>query len=1080
MHEPLAVVGMACRLPGGDNLQEFWRLLQSGGSHGIGRFPDGFVDRDLYLTNTKGVRGKSYSDVGGLIADRPLDWSIMPLDSNQASQWDPCHLILCEVVAAACRQAGYDPRNMPLRRAGVYVGHSGGSTRGGELAYHTLLSDYVDLLEDLPQWQQLPAEARQRARSQLIERLRAGRPARQSDGGPNVDAGCAASLISLAFGLSGPHMSIDAACASSLVALALGAAALHAGQIDMAIVGGASYNKFDSLILFSHAQSCSASASRPFDAAADGLISSEGYVVFVLKTLARAQADGDRIEAIIRGIGISSDGRGRSLWAPRKEGQATAIERAYSPGVTADSVQMVEAHATSTQVGDATEMEALASFFRERLTPGKRVPVGSVKSNIGHTLETAGLAGVLKAILSIQHGVIPPSINVQQLSSSIPWSDIPLYVPKSCEAWPALPPGQPRRAAVNAFGIGGLNVHVIVDQTAPVTSPVTTQEFALGQPSARSGASMAQPYRPSFTPATAARQPIAIVGRGVVLPGALDVAAFAQALREQTLALSPPPAMRWRRPVVQNLPADRLDVLAGFVTDYHYDWRKHKVPPKQIAQANPLQFMLLEAAEQALREAGFLEKNWDRQRAAVVVGSVFGGEFGNALYAGLRLPEFQHQLAKALEQQGASPALISEVLAHYEAHFLKTFPALLDETGSFTSSTLASRLSKTFDLMGGAMAIDAGEASGLAALDAAIGLLRSGTVDHVLCATGQSALDRASLERLALNGRLADRMTYLNAKPSERDSLMRSIPAEGVALVLIKRLEDAQAAGDHVLATIHDITAARVSSSDSQNNGWQPEPQASLALAAGNLQSDRQLTSMHVPAEPPTSAAMRTLGNLQGAQGLVDLIEVSLDDASKNQVTLVAQQSGSGLTYCAAVQAGAPRPIASHAAPAQPLQAPVTAPVVPVAATQAAAANSNPVAVAVSGSPSLLRFAAADREQLVQTLTRVATLDWSQVQLESLKDFDAALGWRAAMVVGPSDYSSKAKLLATQLGQTSASVPLAETRPVLVRAQDASPQDRLAISRTRFTVPADAARLGVVRSCGRAKRCENAMPHWRR
>ena len=108
MHEPLAVVGMACRLPGGDDLQAFWQLLKTGG-HGIGRFPDAFVDRDLYLTEKKGVRGKSYSDVGGLISDRPIDWSIMPLDASQADQWDPCHLILCEVVAAACLQAGLRP-----------------------------------------------------------------------------------------------------------------------------------------------------------------------------------------------------------------------------------------------------------------------------------------------------------------------------------------------------------------------------------------------------------------------------------------------------------------------------------------------------------------------------------------------------------------------------------------------------------------------------------------------------------------------------------------------------------------------------------------------------------------------------------------------------------------------------------------------------------------------------------------------------------------------------------------------------------------------------------------------------------
>ncbi len=176
-----------------------------------------------------------------------------------------------------------------------------------------------------------------------------------------------------------------------------------------------------------------------------------------------------------------------------------------------------------------------------------------MKSNIGHSLETAGLAGVLKAILSIQHATIPPSINVQQLSSSIPWDEIPLYVPKSCMAWPALPPGQPRRAAVNAFGIGGLNVHVIVDQYLP-----ETRGASLGPLST-------QPTKVSSPHKTSRLQPIAIVGRGLVLPGALDVAAFARKLSQHLVTLSQPPANRWRRTNGQTLAADRLDVIAGYI-----------------------------------------------------------------------------------------------------------------------------------------------------------------------------------------------------------------------------------------------------------------------------------------------------------------------------------------------------------------------------------------------------------------------------------------------------------------------------------------------------------------------------------
>ncbi len=411
-------------------------------------------------------------------------------------------------------------------------------------------------------------------RSELAE----VRPMRRDGGRPFVDAGFASGVISHNFGLIGPHMSIDAACASSLVALALGAMSLASGQTEMAIIGGASYNKADSLVLFSAAQSCSSQMSRPFDQAADGLISAEGYVTVLIKRLDRAIADGDRVHAVIRGIGYSSDGRGRSLWAPRHEGQATAIQRAYPDDIQPSSVQLIEAHATSTQVGDATEMEALTTFYAPKLEPGQRLPVGSVKSNIGHTLETAGLAGLIKAVLAIQHGVIPPSINLQNPNETIPWDSVPFYVPKSAQPWPTLAPNQPRRAAVNAFGIGGLNVHVVVDQALNLPARATQNA---SETTARNFKSLRSEQ--------ASVEPIAIVGRGLVIPGANSLQAW-EALLAQSSA--------------QNV-AQTEHLLASWThrVDFVYDWRKHKVPPKQVAHANPLQFMLLEAAEQALNEA---------------------------------------------------------------------------------------------------------------------------------------------------------------------------------------------------------------------------------------------------------------------------------------------------------------------------------------------------------------------------------------------------------------------------------------------------------------------------------------------
>ncbi len=973
LNRPLAIIGMGCRLPGADGLDAYWDLLLRGG-YAIERMPDSKLNRQLYYDPEKGKRGQTYSDIGGFVDERDLDWTLLDLDPAVAADWDPCHLNFCEVAAQACRHAGFDPRNLPLRNVGVYVGHSGGSTLGGEIAYRKLTEVYVKLLEELPEWSS-SVDGPQQLRKELLERLQANRPQRQ-DGKPYVDAGFVAALTSRVLGLSGPHMAIDAACASSLVALALGANSLHAGETEMAIIGGASFNKSDSLILFSHAQSCSATATRPFDAAADGLISSEGYVAIVIKTLERALADGDQVQAIIRGIGLASDGRGRSLWAPRKEGQYAAISRAYSKTVTPDQVQMIEAHATSTQVGDATEMEALSSFYQQHCAPGKRLPVGSVKSNIGHTLETAGLAGLVKAVLAIQQATIPPSINVQELNRSIPWSQIPLEVPRQASAWPSLPTGQPRRAVVNAFGIGGLNVHVVLDQFLEATAAFSVQQRPI-KPSIHQAASRA-----------ASVEPIAIIGRGVVLPGALSIAELVKFLACPTRQIIAPPSDR----------ASCHD--AAFITQFAYDWRKHKVPPKQIAQANPLQFMLLDAAEQALVEAKLLERDFDRQHTAVVVGSIFGGDFGNALYAGLRLPEFREQLRQLLMSRGIAPAQTQSLLDAYESHFLRLFPALIDETGSFTSSTLASRLSKTFDLMGGAMSLDAGDVSGLAAVNVACQLLRGGTVTHVLCAAAQRALDCAAMESYEQNGRL-----------------LGPPPSEGVALLLLKRLDAAQRDGDRILSVISAVGVGAnhcsLSSSVRQatrglGNVTLPAAVGAVGLSSLDQQVMEGLTagSEIAPAPLGASPLLESAGYLHGAQGVVDIILETLEPTTNRVSKVVVGHALSGQSYVVelnrTVTCSQPNPI--------------------LATTRA---TLNPRSLDTS-SIAIFRFAAASMVELQQLLLGLANQSSAAISRSGLNAFSNQRTWRACAISTLEELPSQCSRLAKQLGNRAAAQPLAE------------------------------------------------------
>jgi acyl transferase domain-containing protein len=882
LHTPIAIVGMACRLPGAANLEAYWRLLCEG-RDAIDELPPERLDRKLYFSPQKGVRGKTYSTLGGLVEPRPKAAQPCLWTDELRQAYDPCHRALCDVAADACQSAGYDPLALPWRNAGVYVGHSGGSTLPGDLAFNTLAEETADYLRDVPSLAELDPARQQQLVQRVVERLRKNRPQRLPDGSPYVEAGEAAGLISKMFELTGPHISVDAACASSLVALMLASLALESGQIDMALIGGASFNKQDSLILFSHAQSCSATGSRPFDAAADGLIGSEGYVVMVAKTLERALADGDRIQAVVRGLGYSSDGRGRSLWAPRKEGQLEAVRRAYPADLDPRRVQLIEAHATSTQVGDATEIEALSAFFRPLMEPGRRIAIGSVKSNIGHTLETAGLASLLKVVLAMQHGRIPPTIHLSEPSRAIPWSDIPFVVPTKVQAWPAPTSHEPRLAAVNAFGIGGLNMHVVVE------------EF-VAEPAAARGARRRSTPKPAVRSNLNGRahesEPIAIIGRGVVLPGALGIEAMRTLLASGRDTKGEPPADRSRNGIELTVDGRRVTRLGGFIRDFFYDWKRHHVPPKQVAEANPLQFMLLDAAEQALRESGYYDRPFDRARTTTVVGTIFGGDFSNQLQVGLRLPEVRQVLKDLLPDFRLPARQIDRIVAEYEALILKLNPAVLDETGSFTSSTLASRIAKTFDLMGGAMAIDSGETSSLAALSIACDLLRSRANSLAICATAQRTMDRTIYESMALGGRLLG-TTGSRRTGNQADGF---VPGEGVAVLLLKRLADARADGDRVLATIHGIGAASDPTDLAQattcaaERAWatvRPDRAQLIFAEAGcgvsrfDEAEQRGLCDAGIPSPAQHASDKKSLtqqiGYTRAAHGMVSLIKATLD-----------------------------------------------------------------------------------------------------------------------------------------------------------------------------------------------------------
>ncbi|QEG00266.1 Polyketide synthase PksJ [Stieleria maiorica] len=863
---PLAVIGMACRLPGASDLDEYWSLMIEGRS-AIAELPAERLDQRRYYDPEPGQFGKTYSKIGGIVGDRTAPIEPFRLTDHDIENADHSHLDLCQVAGQAIRDAGLDPHATESTRGGVFVGHQRGSNLIGELTLGVMAAQAMDCLRQTDHVSRLAPREQAALVAETTARVRRDLPKRNPGGGPLLESSEAARLISKAFGLDGPCLSINAACSSSLVALAAGAHALQTGDIDLAVIGGLSYCKLDALILFSQAQTVSATGSRPFDADADGLVAAEGYVVAVVKTLERALADKDPIRAVIRGIGVSSDGKGKSLWAPRREGQIAAVRRAYSADVTPSSVQYVEAHATSTPVGDSTEINSLAEAFNESFgrPPDRKIPLGSVKANIGHTLEAAGLAGLVKTVLAMQHRMIPPLINLRRPSPNVDWAAAPFQLPTTAIPWPDPPPDGPRRAGVNAFGIGGLNVHVVLEEYLPDTS-IRLRSRRDTAPEDRS---------------------IAVVGAALLVPGARTIDQFWDLMSSGRDPKIPVPADRWD--VTLDHGDDAKHWVGGFIRDYQYDWRRHRVPPKQVANADPLQFMILDTVAEALQASGY-ESKLDREHTAVIVGNLVGGEASSQLLVGLRLPVLREVIETVLREKGIPAAEIARTSRRFAEVLLERMPALLDETGGFSNSSLASRITKTYDLMGGAFALDSSDNSSIMAVNTARGFLLRGDCKMVIAAGAQRDLGPHAFECLRLSGRLSP-SGRVRSLDQNSDGMA---PAEGVAVVLLKKLRDAKADGDEILSVIREIGVARHDDQQTSQRiaigralagaGVTADQISAVELSAGGVAGDDrdefQAIAQAYAAEREQPLHLRSLagqlGHTGSAAGMIALVKSSL------------------------------------------------------------------------------------------------------------------------------------------------------------------------------------------------------------
>ncbi len=733
----IAVVGMGGVFPGAANTTAFWRRILDSRSAIADAPASRWIAPPEAVVRPGPEPDKALGRRCALVGDLHFDPQGFALPADALKDLDPLyHLVLQagrEAVAGGCL------KGVDARRTGTILAAIALPTDGASRLAHHLFAQAIAA--------QIDPDGLVAPRLPTREACRAARV-----------TGFPAAVLAAALGLGGGGYTLDAACASSLYAVRLACDALSAGRLDAVLAGGVS--RPDCLytqVGFSQLRALSPSGRcAPFDAEADGLVVGEGAGILVLKRLNDALTDGDTIYAVIRAVGLSNDMRG-NLLAPDVQGQVRAMRNAYRQARWAPGrVDLIECHGAGTPVGDRVEIESLHQLIAEASPFTTSCAIGSVKSMIGHLLTAAGAAGLIKTLLALHHRTLPPSLNFDRPADARLDGSGSFRVQTHPAPWDRRPETSLRRAAVSAFGFGGINAHLLLEEWKPAAPP---------------------PSLPRIGPES---KPVAIVGLAARIGSNQDLAAVDP-------VLTPLPRERWGgldRMADQIFPQRPQ---GAFISTLDFPAGRFRIPPSEIPDLSAQQLLMLQVGAAALNDAG-LDLRQQRPRAGAVIGMEFDPP-ATDFYLRWRWTHTDAHFGAAFARQDQTgPAQGSGAWRRQLAEAVSP-PLTPTRTLGNLGGIVASRLAREFGLGGPSFGVSAQTLGGLQALEIAVRFLQQGEVDLML--TGA----------VELTGDLRNLVANYVLNPSE------AALAEGAAALVLKRLEDARRDGDRIYGVVEGLGA---------------------------------------------------------------------------------------------------------------------------------------------------------------------------------------------------------------------------------------------------------------------------------